>query len=54
VTIRPHVSLADVSQSRSIAEMSREYIEYGLGWTWTQSRVLKAIHDASTNVAVVR
>lgn len=50
----PHVSLAGPAHARCIAEMSREYIEYGLGWSWTQSRVLKAIHDESTNVAVVR
>jgi ribosomal-protein-alanine N-acetyltransferase len=50
----PHVSLASPAHARCIAEMSREYIEYGLGWSWTQSRVLKAIHDKSTNVAVVR
>lgn len=50
---RPNITLADASLSRGIAEMSREHIEYGLGWSWTQTRVLKAIHDASTNVAVV-
>jgi ribosomal protein S18 acetylase RimI-like enzyme len=50
----PHISLAAPAHARSIAEMSREYIEYGLGWSWTQARVLKAIHDPSTNVAVVR
>jgi ribosomal-protein-alanine N-acetyltransferase len=50
----PHISLAAPAHARCIAEMSREYIEYGLGWSWTQARVLKAIHDASTNVAVIR
>jgi ribosomal protein S18 acetylase RimI-like enzyme len=53
VIARPNITLADASLSRGIAEMSREHIEYGLGWSWTQTRVLKAIHDASTNVAVV-
>ena len=51
---RPHISLATAVHARSIAEMSREYIEYGLGWSWTQARVLKAIQDDSTNVAVVQ
>ena len=52
--LSPHISLAVPAHARDIAEMSREYIEYGLGWSWTQARVLKAIHDPSTNVAVVR
>jgi [ribosomal protein S18]-alanine N-acetyltransferase len=34
--------------------MSREYIEYGLCWSWTRARVLRAILDESTNVVVVR
>ena len=50
----PHISLAVPAHARDIAVMSREYIEYGLGWSWTQARVLKAIRDESTNVAVVR
>ena len=50
----PQVSLATPAHARGIAEMSRDYIEYGLGWSWTQARVLKAIHDPSTNVAVIR
>lgn len=50
----PHISLAAPDHARRIAEMSREYIEYGLGWSWTQPRVLKAIRDKSTNVAVAR
>ena len=50
----PHISLAAPAHARDIAEMSREYIESGLGWSWTHARVLKAIRDESTNVAVVR
>ena len=50
----PNVTLADPSDARSIAEMSRDYVEYGLGWSWTPSRVLKAIQEPSTNVALVR
>ena len=52
--LSPHINLAAPAHARDIAEMSREYIEYGLGWSWTQARVLKAIRDPSTNVAVVR
>jgi len=36
-----------------IAEMSRDYIEYGLGWSWTPARVLAAVNDQATNVAVL-
>jgi [ribosomal protein S18]-alanine N-acetyltransferase len=36
-----------------IAEMSRDYIEYGLGWSWTPARVLAAVSDRATNVAVL-
>jgi len=50
----PNVTLALAADARSIAEMSRDYIEYGLGWSWTPSRVLKAIQDRATNVAVIR
>ena len=49
----PGIRLALPADARAIAEMSREYIEHGLGWSWTRERVLKAIHDGSTNVAVV-
>lgn len=50
----PGICLATPSHSRSIAEMSREHVEYGLGWSWTQSRVLRAIQDESTNVAIIQ
>jgi ribosomal protein S18 acetylase RimI-like enzyme len=52
--IIPNVSLANPSDARGIAEMSRDYVEYGLGWSWTPARVLKAIQESSTNVAVIR
>jgi [ribosomal protein S18]-alanine N-acetyltransferase len=47
------VYLASDIHAFQIAEMSREYIEYGLGWRWTEARVSKAIEDKETNVAVV-
>jgi [ribosomal protein S18]-alanine N-acetyltransferase len=48
----PSVRLATRCDARRIADMSREYIEHGLGWSWTRERVLKAIYDRGTNVAV--
>ena len=50
----PNITLATAADARSIAEMSRDYIEQGLGWGWTEARVQWAIRDRSTNVAVVR
>ncbi len=48
----PTVRLATPADARAIAELSREAIEHGLGWTWTRDRVLKSIYERSTNVAV--
>src|SRR5947208_2499706 len=48
------VRLASSSDAADIAEMSRDFIEHGLGWGWTEARVLKNIQDRSTNVAVIR
>jgi [ribosomal protein S18]-alanine N-acetyltransferase len=49
----PPVRLAALSDAAMIAEMSRDYIEYGLGWSWTPARVLAAIRERATNTAVV-
>ena len=50
----PDIELAAPPDARPIAELSRDTIEHGLGWSWTPARVLHAIRDPSTNVAVVR
>jgi ribosomal-protein-alanine N-acetyltransferase len=49
----PSVRLATLADAPGIAELSRETIEQGLGWSWTGERVLKAIRERSTNVVVV-
>jgi ribosomal protein S18 acetylase RimI-like enzyme len=49
----PSIRLATAQDAAMIAEMSRDYIEHGLGWSWTPSRVLAAVHDRATNTAVV-
>lgn len=51
--VLPVIRLANTSDARPIAEMSRNYIEEGLGWSWRDARVLRAIRDETTNVAVV-
>ena len=46
------IQLATSSDALCIGEMSRDFIESGLGWSWTPSRVLTAIDDRSSNVVV--
>lgn len=40
------------ADARRIAEMSRDFIEYGLGWRWTPGRILAAIRAPDTNLVV--
>jgi ribosomal protein S18 acetylase RimI-like enzyme len=42
------VRLAISADAGEIADMSRELIETGLSWSWTRSRVARAIADADT------
>jgi ribosomal protein S18 acetylase RimI-like enzyme len=46
------IRLATREDARAIAELSRREIEQGLPWRWTTPRVLRAIRDHGTNVAV--
>ena len=48
-----NIRLALPDDAIRIAEMSRDHIEQGLGWSWTPSRVLWSIRHKSTNVAVI-
>ena len=50
---QPTIRLAKPDDAQSIARMSRDWIEHGLGWSWTATRVAQAIGDPSTNVAVL-
>jgi [ribosomal protein S18]-alanine N-acetyltransferase len=49
----PLIRLAELDESAAIAEMSRDYIEQGLGWSWTVARVRAAIAERATNTAVI-
>jgi ribosomal protein S18 acetylase RimI-like enzyme len=49
----PSVRLATPGDARAIAALSRDYIEYGLGWSYTQDRILRAIRSRTANVAVI-
>ena len=44
--------LAKKSDLAKIAELSRDYIEHGLGWSWTTERVKKSYSCRNTNVLV--
>src|SRR5512139_4019818 len=48
------LSLAHAADAKAIANMSRELIEYGLGWRWTEHRVAASINADNTNVLVAR
>lgn len=54
MTTDPPVRLALPEDAEDIAAMSRDLIERGLPWNWRPDRVLQAIRNAETNVAVVR
>jgi ribosomal-protein-alanine N-acetyltransferase len=49
----PEVRLAVPADAASIAQLSRDSIEHGLNWKWTETRVLPAIVGKMANVAVV-
>lgn len=49
----PKVRLAVPGDAGSIAQLSRDSIEHGLHWKWTETRVLRAILKETVNVAVV-
>ena len=47
------IRLATRADAAEIAAMSRDQIEQGLPWSWTEGRVGGAIRNRDTNVAVV-
>ena len=48
------VTLAQASDAREIAEMSRDMIEGGLTWAWTPGRVLQFIANKDSSAIVMR
>jgi ribosomal-protein-alanine acetyltransferase len=46
------IRLARSSDATRIAEMSRDFIEYGLGWAWDGARITRRIRHRATNVIV--
>lgn len=47
-----NLRLATAADAQEIAELSRDLIERGLGWTWHRGRVLRSIRARETNVLV--
>lgn len=48
------LELAGTADALAIAEMSRDLIEAGLGWSWTPRRVARAIGNPNTQVLLAR
>jgi len=51
---RTHIEFARFSDAAEIGVMSKNDIEYGLGWKYTPERIVKLIDDRSKNVVVAR
>ena len=49
-----NIEIARPKHAFSLARMSRDYVEQGLGWSWTAQRVLAKIYDADTNVVIAQ
>lgn len=49
-----HIEFATDADAAEIARLSREYIEYNLGWKYKPSRIRESIRDRSKNVVVAR
>ncbi len=48
------ISLATIADAEEISLLSRELIEYGLKWRYTEDRIKKLITHESKNVAVAK
>jgi ribosomal-protein-alanine N-acetyltransferase len=46
------IRMAKQRDAATVAAMSRELIEFGLGWSWTPPRVARSITSRDTNVIV--
>jgi [ribosomal protein S18]-alanine N-acetyltransferase len=54
MTSRFDIELALSADAGQIAQLSRETVEQGLPWRWTQQRVLACIRERTTNTIVAR
>ena len=49
----PLIRFATAQDAHAIAAMSRDYIEQGLGWSWTMARVRAVISDPCSNAIAI-
>ena len=52
--LEPAIGFARRADALAIAEMSRDLIEHGLGWSWTPERVRRTIGQLDANAIVAR
>jgi [ribosomal protein S18]-alanine N-acetyltransferase len=45
-----HIKSATLSDAKEISELSKDEIEIGLGWNYTEQRIARIIQDKSKNV----
>jgi len=48
------IEFARPSDAREIAELSREYVEFGLGWRYTPEKITSLLKSNTKNVVVAR
>src|SRR3954447_25083241 len=46
------IRFATRADALCIAEMPRDFIEHGLGWSWTRERILRSLRHRDTNAIV--
>lgn len=51
---KTHIEIAKLSDATEIGLMSKNDIEYGLGWKYTPERIMILIQDKSKNVVTAR
>lgn len=51
---KTHIEFAKLSDATEISIISKNDIEYGLGWKYTPERIARLIKDKTKNVIVVR
>lgn len=49
-----HIEFARLSDAREISRLSRDEIEYGLGWHYTERKIAQIIRNKSKNVIAAR
>lgn len=48
------LGIAELADAATIAALSRDDIEYGLGWSWTPARIERSVRHHDVNVVVAK